>query len=111
MKNIPTLLLVFLFAAGVTFATDHKAAKPEQLIKGTLEKVDVDGKNITVKPEKATETKEISLSDNAVFWTKGKGLKATDLKPGEKITVYLDSATNMATKVYVESNKMPSKTK
>src|SRR5262245_33530219 len=112
MKKIPLLMLILLFVSGMTFASSHKTnSKPEQLIRGTLEKVDPDAKNITVKPEKATEDKEIALSDNATFWTKGKGLKVANLKPGYKITVYFDTSSNMATKVYVEPTKMSSKTK
>jgi Cu/Ag efflux protein CusF len=112
MKKIPLLLLVLLFASGMSFASTHKTSgKSEQLIRGTLEKVDPDAKNITVMPEKASQSKEIALSENATFWTKGKGLKASDLKPGEKVTVYLDTSSNTATKVYVEPTKMSSKTK
>ena len=108
MKKISLFLLVFFIAVGMSYATEHKI-KSEQMIKGTLEKIDVEGKSITVMPEKKAEAKEFTLSENANVWTKGKAVTAADLKPGEKITVYVDTATNMATKVYVEPTKMKSK--
>jgi Cu/Ag efflux protein CusF len=108
MKKISLLFLVFLFAAGMTFATEHKTSKSEQIIKGTLEKIDLQGKTITLKQEKQTQSRDINYSDNATFWTKGKAMKADQLQPGEKVTVYLDSTSNLAMKIYVDTTHMSS---
>jgi uncharacterized FAD-dependent dehydrogenase len=106
MKKISVLLLVFLCAAGLTFASGSKTPK-EQAFKGTIEKFDATAKTLTLKPDKG-DAKDFTFADTTTFWTKGKAVKVDDVKVGEKATVYVDPTTNAVKKVYVEPMKMAS---
>jgi hypothetical protein len=109
MKKISILLLVFLCAAGLTFASGTKTPKPpkEQAYKGTIEKFDATAKTLSLKPDKG-DAKDYTFADTTTFWTKGKAVKVDDVKVGEKATVYVDPTTNAVKKVYVEPMKVAS---
>ena len=104
MKKVSILLLVFLCAAGLTFASGTKAPK-EQSFKGTIEKFDASAKTLSLKPSKG-DAKDFTFADTTTFWTKGKAVKVDDVKVGDKATIYADPASNVAKKVYVEPMKV-----
>jgi Cu/Ag efflux protein CusF len=98
------LLILFFFAIAITHAGE-KETKSKQLIKGTIEKIDPSAKKLTVKREKKADLMEFSFSEDIYVWTKGKALHLEDLKVGDEVTVYYDTGTSHAEKIFVRPKK------
>jgi hypothetical protein len=53
---------------------------------------------------------EFSFSEDIYVWTKGKALHLEDLKVGDQVTVYYDTGTSHAEKIFVRPKKESSAT-
>jgi Cu/Ag efflux protein CusF len=100
-QKIGLVLILFYAIAHIVSASD--ATKPKQVVWGTIEKIDLTSKKLTLKPEKKGDLLDFTFQDSVYVWTKGKTYKLEDLKPGDQVSVYYDSASNLVTKVFVKS--------
>lgn len=120
MKKLALFALLGLFVACFAFAQSEQptqqqpSAYPEQHptateskhmsstpIVGTVDNIDLTAKTITVKTEKAGETKTFTFDDKTKWDAKEKMFKADNLKVGDQVTIQAD-ANNLATKIKVK---------
>jgi preprotein translocase subunit YajC len=125
MKKLALFALVGLFVASFAFAQSQQPPQqqqpsgyPEQPsasekqmsnapIMGTVDKVDLTGKSITVKIDKTGETRTFTFDDKTKWDAKEKTFKADSLKVGDQVTITSDS-TNLASKIKVKAGMTPS---
>lgn len=126
MKKLALFALLGLFVASFAFAQSQQPPQqqqpgsyPEQQpsasekqmsdtpIMGTVEKVDLTGKSITVKIDKTGETRVFTFDDKTKWDAKEKMFKADNLKVGDQVTITSDSA-NLASKIKVKAGTTPS---
>lgn len=97
--KIGYLLILFLLATAI--ATWSAEPKQKQVVRGTIEKIDPSAKKLTIKKEKKADLMEFVFAEDIYVWTQGKRLTLSDLKVGEVVSVYYDTATNQANKIFV----------
>lgn len=104
MRNkIGYLLILFLLATAV--APLSSESKQKQVVRGTIEKIDPSAKKLMIKKEKKADLMEFVFTEDIYVWTQGKTLTLGDLKVGEVVSVYYDTATNQAQKIFVKTKK------
>jgi Cu/Ag efflux protein CusF len=102
-KKLSILFVMLLVVTAYAFAQDSSATKSDdpaaaaqgQKVTGTIQSVDTSAKKITLKQDGKTAADVYSYDDKTTFWdNKDKAVMATDLKPGAKVILQLDSMNN-----------------
>jgi Cu/Ag efflux protein CusF len=103
-KKLSILFVMLLLVTAYAFAQDSSATKSDdpaapaaqsQKIMGTVQSVDTSAKKITLKQDGKTAEDVYSYDDKTTFWdNKDKAILVSDIKPGTKVVVQLDSMNN-----------------
>ena len=106
-KKSTLLVFLFLFAAGFSFAqstspdssqvSQPSAASQKVEISGTIDKIDLDGKSITIKDEAGNTTKVYTFTDATVFTKDDAPFTVDTLKVGDRVMVETDAANSIVT--------------
>lgn len=103
MLKLGQVLIIFFLAGVLAFAGENNSSETKKMMKGVIEKIDLDTKKLTLKENNKNEPTEFSFKDDLFVWTKGGPLKLQELKAGNQVSVYCDSATHVAAKIFVKS--------
>ena len=105
IRTISLIAFLVCFAISFVYAADQKsgaAAAQSSKITGSIEKVDLTAKTITIRPDGSKQVQEIAFSDSTEFHKDNGTVKASDLKKGDRVTIDVDS-TNMITRLDLQS--------
>ena len=109
IKKISTLVFIGLLVASfglaasastkpATTSSEHAMASMTK-VSGTVDKVDLKTHTVTINT--GTETKTVSFGSKTSYLEKGKKVRSSQLKSGQKVDVWTDSK-NMAHKIEIE---------